>query len=113
MVVLIIFELDTLHCRTGHYGICIIVRGDRSIKCKPIVAKTGRVAQFFEDVTNRELVQLLEDLDTWIIKGLKGIFNIFAHLTFHLTCTGFADGKKDTQECKKFCRNQLKSDLCQ
>ena len=47
-----LFKLDTLHCRTGYYGICILVRGDRSMKSKPIVAKTGQIGQFFEDVTN-------------------------------------------------------------
>ena len=31
----------------------------------------------------------------------------------YLNSTGLAQGKKSIQECKKFCRNQLKLDLRQ
>ena len=67
-----VFKLDALHCRTGHYGICILVRGDRSMNANPIVAKTGEIGQFFEDITNKPFLHLLEELDAWCTNGLNG-----------------------------------------
>jgi len=67
-----VLKLDALHCRTGFYGICMLVRGDRSMNAHPIVAKTGEIDKFFEETTNKTIVNLLEDLDAWCVGGLKG-----------------------------------------
>ena len=105
-------KLDALHCRTGHYGVCILVRGDRSINSRPVFLSTGNLGDFFEDYTSKPLQGILEDLDAWCTNGLKGIFILFwLTITFHLICIGHAQGKRNVQECKKYIRNQLKMDL--
>ena len=72
------FKLNTLHCRTGYYGICMIVCGDRSINGNPIIVETGELHQFFEDITSKPILQVVEDLDAWCVNGLKGI-SLFTH----------------------------------
>jgi hypothetical protein len=82
------------------------------LNAAPIVAKTGELGEFFEDITNKPFLQLLEELDAWCTNGLKGS-SLFRHTIFNLTLTGLAQGKKNIQECKKYCRNKLKLDLRQ
>ena len=74
-------KLDALHCRTGHYGVCILVRGDRSMDSRPVFLTTGNLGDFFEDYTSKPLLGMLEDLDAWCTNGLKGIlfYFILAH----------------------------------
>ena len=107
-----VLKLDALHCCTGHYGVCILVCGDCSSNAAPIVTKTGEIGEFFKGVTNKTFLQLLEELNAWCTNGLRGI-SLFQHTIFNLISTGLAQGKKNIQECKKFCQNKLKLDLCQ
>ena len=76
-------KLDALHCRTGHYGVCILARNDRSIHCRPVFVSTGNVnlSEFFEDYTSKPLEDMLEDLDAWCTNGLKGILFYFGLLS--------------------------------
>jgi len=92
-----VLKLDALHCRTGYHGICFIVRGNRGAHASPVVAKTGDIGRYFEDLVNKPLLHMLDDLDVWCANGL----------------TGLAQAKKRSQDCKKFCRNQLKLELRQ
>ena len=110
-----VFKLNALHSRTGYYGMCILVRGDRSMAPEPVVAKTGKISQFFEEVTKKPFMQLLGDLDVWCNTGLKGKFFIFFIMihSSYLISAGFAQKKKDIQECKTYCRTQLKKELRQ
>ena len=79
-----VFKLDALHCRTGYYGICFIVRGDRSTQASPVVAKTGDIGRYFEDLANKPLLHMLDDLDVWCANGLSGMyFMLFPHDTSH------------------------------
>ena len=71
-----VLKLGALHCHTGFYGICMLVHGDCSMNTHPIVAKTGEInkffEEFFEETTNKTIINLLEDLDAWCVGGLKG-----------------------------------------
>lgn len=69
-----IFKLEALHTRTGHYGICVIVRSDPSMNADPFVAQTGPIAGFLEEVTQKSLGQLTRELDALCSKGLKGFY---------------------------------------
>jgi len=42
------------------------------MNANPIVAKTGEIGQFFEDITNKPFLHLLEELDAWCTNGLNG-----------------------------------------
>ena len=110
-----VFKLNALHSRTGYYGICILVCGDHSMAPEPVVAKTGRIAQFFEEVAKKPFIELLGDLDVWCNSGLKGkfYFTLLIICSPHLLFAGFTQKKKDIQECKKYCQNQLKAELRQ
>ena len=110
-----IFKLEALHSRTGHYGICVIVRGDPSMNADPLVAQTGPVSGFLEEITQKSLGQLTRELDALCSKGLKGFYFILFLVRYksYLICTGVAENKKSVQECKKYCRNQLKLELRQ
>jgi len=76
-------KLQALHARTGHYGICILVRNNSSINADPIVVQTGRIDEFFEDSTKKPFLQLLEELDAWMTSGLKGkLFSVLLMIRF-------------------------------
>ena len=79
----------------------------------PVVAKTGDIGQFFEDLANKPLLQMLDDLDAWCANGLRGIVCYFLMMCHIQISAGMAQAKKRTQDCKKFCRNQLKLELRQ
>lgn len=78
-------KLDALHCQTGHYGVCILIRGDKSMDSTPVFVTTGtgNLGEFFEDYTNKPLLGMLEDLDAWCTNGLRGIYFILFSSQLH------------------------------
>lgn len=107
------FKLNALNARTGHFGICILVRSNRSMNADPLVLKTGDIDQFFEDITNKTMLHLVEDLDVWLTtRHLRGkLLDFLFMICTYLISTGLATVKKGIQECKKYCRNELRANL--
>jgi len=56
----------------------MIVHGDSAINGNPIIVQTGELHKFFEDMTSKPILQVVEDLDGWCVNGLKGI--LFIHV---------------------------------